>query len=97
MQEYWSGLSFPSLGDLPSPGIELASPVLQMGSLSLEPSGKASLHGRCVFNSQPCRDPAVGVRNGEEAEVPASNRDDLIFLKRSLVFPILLFSSISLH
>ena len=51
MQEYWSGLSFPSLGDLPSPGIELASPVLQMGSLSLEPSGKASLHGRCVFNS----------------------------------------------
>ena len=51
MQEYWSGLSFPSLGDLPSPGIELASPVLQMDSLSLEPSGKASLHGRCVFNS----------------------------------------------
>ena len=24
-------------------------------------------------NTQPCRDPAVGVRNGEEAEVPASN------------------------
>ena len=26
-QEYWSGLPFPSAGDLPSPGIEPASPV----------------------------------------------------------------------
>ena len=28
-QEYWSGLSFPPLGDLPDPGIELVSPALQ--------------------------------------------------------------------
>ena len=27
-QEYWSGLPFPSLGDLPNPGIELKSPAL---------------------------------------------------------------------
>ena len=26
-QEYWSGLPFPSPGDLPDPGIESASPV----------------------------------------------------------------------
>ena len=26
-QEYWSGLPCPSLGDLPDPGIEPASPV----------------------------------------------------------------------
>ena len=26
-QEYWSGLPFPPLGDLPNPGIEPASPV----------------------------------------------------------------------
>ena len=26
-QEYWSGLSFPPPGDLPNPGIELASLV----------------------------------------------------------------------
>ena len=25
-QKYWSGLSFPSLGDLPDPGIKLRSP-----------------------------------------------------------------------
>ena len=29
MQEYWSGLPFPPPGDLPNPGIELASPALQ--------------------------------------------------------------------
>ena len=27
-QEYWSGLPFPSPGDLPGPGIEPVSPVL---------------------------------------------------------------------
>ena len=27
-QEYWSGLPFPSLGDLPDPGIEPVSPAL---------------------------------------------------------------------
>jgi len=29
-QEYWSGLPFPSLGDLPDPEIELRSPALQV-------------------------------------------------------------------
>ena len=28
-QEYWSGLPFPSLGDLPDSGIEPGSPALQ--------------------------------------------------------------------
>ena len=32
-QEYWSGLPFPSLGDLPHPGIKPRSPALQMDSL----------------------------------------------------------------
>ena len=31
-QEYWSGLPFPSPGDLPDPGIEPRSPVLQADS-----------------------------------------------------------------
>ena len=30
-QEYWSGLPFPSPGDLPEPGIEPASPALMGG------------------------------------------------------------------
>ena len=39
-QEYWSGLPFPSPGDLPNPGIELRSPTLQVNSLPSEPPGK---------------------------------------------------------
>ena len=31
-QEYWSGLPFPSSGDLSNPGIELGSPTLQADS-----------------------------------------------------------------
>ena len=36
-QEYWSGLPFPSPGDLPDPGIEPGSPTLQADALSSEP------------------------------------------------------------
>ena len=32
-QEYWSGLPFPSPGDLPDPAIEPGSPALQANSL----------------------------------------------------------------
>jgi len=39
-QEYWSGLPFPSSGDLPDPGIEPRSPLLQVDALPSEPSGK---------------------------------------------------------
>ena len=39
-KEYWSGLPFPSPGDLPHPGIEPGSPSLQVDSLPSEPSGK---------------------------------------------------------
>ena len=36
-QKYWSGLPFPSPGDLPDPGIEPASPEQQANSLLSEP------------------------------------------------------------
>ena len=39
-QEYWSGLPFPSAGDLPDPGIEPGSPTLQADTLTSEPPGK---------------------------------------------------------
>ena len=38
-QEYWNGLPFPPLGDLPDPGIKPRSPVLQADSLPFEPPG----------------------------------------------------------
>ena len=39
-QEYWSGLPFPSPGDLPDPGIEPGSPAFQADTLTSEPPGK---------------------------------------------------------
>ena len=41
-QEYWSGLPFPSPGDLPDPGVEPRSPALQAGSLMSKSPGKPS-------------------------------------------------------
>ena len=40
-QESWSGLPFPSPGDLPNPGIEPGCPPLQADSLMPEPPGKS--------------------------------------------------------
>ena len=41
-QEHWSGLPFPSPGDLPDPGIEHGSPALQADSVLTELQGKPS-------------------------------------------------------
>ena len=41
-RECWSGLPFPSPGDLPDPGIELGSPALQADSLPTKLQGKPS-------------------------------------------------------
>ena len=47
-QEYWSGLPFPSSGDLADPGIESRSPALQADSLPAElPATPATLPQRC--------------------------------------------------
>ena len=35
--EYWSGLSLPSPGDLPDPGIEAGSPALRADALASNP------------------------------------------------------------
>ena len=47
-QEYWSGLPFPSPGDLPDPGIEPASPMSQVDSLPL-----SHLGGPCPERGHP--------------------------------------------
>ena len=39
-QEYWSGLPFPSPGDLPDPGIKHGFPALEADALTSEPPGK---------------------------------------------------------
>ena len=46
-QEYWSGLPFPSLGDLPNQGIEPGSPALRADALPSEPPGN------CIYRYIP--------------------------------------------
>ena len=44
---YWSGLPFPSPGDLLNPGIEPGSPALQADVLPSEPPGEPYI---CIYN-----------------------------------------------
>ena len=44
-EEYWKGVPFTPLGDLPNPGIEPRAPSLQTDSLLSEPPEK--LHSLC--------------------------------------------------
>ena len=53
-KESWSGLPFPPLGDLPDPGIELASPALAGGFFITEPPGKK--HVRKLQKKKALRD-----------------------------------------
>ena len=48
-QEYWSGLSFPSPGNLPDPRIEFGSPALQTDALLSEPLLFSSSWAEFVF------------------------------------------------
>ena len=47
-QEYWSGLPFPSSGDLSNPGIQPGFPTLQADFLQSEPPGKTF---KRIFNT----------------------------------------------
>ena len=49
-QEYWSGLSFPSPGDLPNLGIEPRSSAFQADALTSEPPGFPRQYCLCVLN-----------------------------------------------
>ena len=42
-QEYWSGLPFPSPGDLPDPGLKPGSPALHVDALPSEPPGTPNI------------------------------------------------------
>ena len=50
-QEYWSGLPFPSPGDLPNPGIEPRSPAFHADALTSEPPGKQTCFLCMYFSS----------------------------------------------
>ena len=59
-QQYWRRLPFPSLGDLPNPGIEPRSFALQADALTSEPNKWASLVAQMMKNL-----PAVSASEGD--------------------------------
>ena len=61
-QEFWSELSFPPPGDLPDPGIEPGSPVLQADSLLSEPPGKPQRNYRMTYASVDSMDCSLPAR-----------------------------------
>ena len=50
-QEYWSELPFPTLGDLPDPGIEHMSLAQAGGFFTAEPPGKPQWNIRWQMDS----------------------------------------------
>ena len=75
-QEYWSGLPFPSPGDLSDLGIEPGSCALQTDSLPSEPPGKSkqSLHLRPILYHYSNKD---GFPGGSDGKASAYNAGDL--------------------
>ena len=61
-QKYWSGLPFPSPGDLPDPGIEPGPPALQADSLPSQPPGKLKKTGKTQI-SDSSSDPSNCLRH----------------------------------
>ena len=78
-QEYWSGLPFPSPGDLPNSGTEPESPALQPDALTSEPPGKP-ITVRSIINNTPVPRPP---------QVPSSYR---VFYGSIYSFPLVRYS-----
>ena len=73
-QEHWSGLPFPSPGDLPDPGIKPASPALTGGFFTTEPSENLQLP---LFQHLP------SVHLQPKAEFPLPSRSPLFLVSLS--------------
>ena len=80
-QEYWSGLPFPSPGDLPNPGVEPGSPALEADALTSEPPGKQASGWEIGYSG--------GGQNSGHSQVGADcvSPQQVEFLKDAVQFP----------
>ena len=76
MQEHWSGLPFPTLGDLPDPGIKLespASPALAGRFLTTAPPGKPQHTNRHtqinIIKNQKQKHPLTSQRSKNKSQI----------------------------
>ena len=98
-QEYWSGLPFPSPGDLSDPGIEPVSPEFQTDALTSEPPGKLlfSSIGPTTRGTEPeshwCKSWSLKAQEPEARVVQGQEKMDFLAQEeRARVCPPLLFS-----
>ena len=75
-QEYWSGLPFPSPGDLPDPGIKPGSPALEADALTSEPSVKPI----CRTDKQQ----VLQYSTGNYIQSPGINHNEKEYLKKNV-------------
>ena len=79
-QQYWSGLPFPSPGDLPNPGIEPRSPALEADALPSEPTHeKGDYVGRGEMSSWDHLLGALAMRSYTEKMSPPGAVGSLYF------------------
>ena len=88
-QEYWSGLPFPSPGDLPDPGIEPGSRTLEADALTSEPPGiHPQWEKTCLLDDLirygPCTQDKVKANEKENQALPLPTNPPLKY-----VFPYL--------
>ena len=76
-QEYWSGLPFPSPGDLSNPAIEPGSPALQAEALPSEPPGKPQLEAKLYCHPTSPENLYVNVLTSRTSECDCVWRQDL--------------------
>ena len=103
-QEYWSGLPFPSPGDLPDPGIEPGSPALQADALPSEPievetvtdftfgGSKVTVNGDCSHDIKRCL--LLGRKAMTNLDSVLKTRDKTFLTKvciiKAMVFPVVM-------
>ena len=75
-QEFWSGLPFPSPGDLPDPGIKPASPAWQAGSLPLSHLGRLHRNYYLIHEASLVAQAVKNVPAKQEMQVWSLGRED---------------------
>ena len=82
-QEYWSGLLFPSPGDLPHPGFKPHSAAFQADSLLSEPTGKPT---KCTVPEIERRE-KKSFLSKQYKEIEKNDRMEKYFSSRKLEIP----------
>ena len=92
-EEYWSGLPFPSPGDLPKLGIKPRFPTLQADALSAEPPGKPKNTGvgslSLLQQIFPTLESNWGLLHCRWILYQLSHQEALSYLEGQLIFRIL--------